>query len=154
MSNLLYLVRHAHRDKSPGAEIDNGLDDLGKQQAAQLSMQLASELQGRSVSLISSPARRCVETLKPLSEHLSQPIDAVAVLHDQQEGENAVDFLSRLNEFQAIWDDCHSDILVACTHGDVIPELTQILAGTRATLAKGTFTKIERDSSGPVLSSV
>ena len=156
MSNVLYIVRHGHRDKSAGKEADNGLDETGRTQAIEIKRQLEAELRGKTVSFVSSPAKRCIETLKPLAESLSQPIDIVAILHDQQDGETAREFLERVNDFVGLWDECHSDAMVACTHGDVIPELTYVIADARATVAKGGYTKIERPESdgGPSIVSV
>lgn len=70
----LLLVRHARPDTVVGAAdgvADPGLTALGRQQAAAMAGWLAAE---QVDDVVSSPARRAVETATPLSSWLGTPV--------------------------------------------------------------------------------
>ena len=66
---------------------------------------------------LSSPYRRCVDTLQPLATKLGLAVEVVQVL---AEGESAVAVVELLT---ALPDDS-----VLCTHGDIIPAVIDVLA--------------------------
>lgn len=118
----IYVVRHAKagsRSDFEGDDIDRPLTNAGRRQAAELAMRLAAV---SPTVIVSSPYRRCVETLEPL---------AVAT-----DAEVRID--DRLGEFEsghappdtALFELLHSlpDRAVLCSHGDVIPAIINSLS--------------------------
>jgi len=101
------LLRHARageRAAWTGDDRLRPLDERGLRQALAL-RELAQRAIGR---IVSSPYRRCVETVEPLAEALGIPIE----LDDRlAEGASTQLALSLLGEL---------DGGLACTHGDVI----------------------------------
>jgi phosphohistidine phosphatase SixA len=107
------LVRHARADNRStwdGDDLLRPLDKRGRRQAAALPGLLAEYPVDR---LLSSPYIRCVETLEPLAERLSLPIDMRPEL---TEGSSAADVFALLAETDAA-------VPALCTHGDVVQEL-------------------------------
>ncbi len=111
----VFLVRHAsagtrdHTDPGDGERI---LDATGTLQAEQLAEWLRHEDVRR---IISSPIRRCAQTVEPLAKLLDLPVEV-----DHRLGEGS--------ELSAAWaaltDAATSDgDTVLCSHGDLIPEL-------------------------------
>ncbi len=112
----LYLVRHAHagdRAARPGhADIGRPLSKKGRRQASAIAELLA----GAGIErLLSSPARRCIETLEPLADRLGVPVEGDDRL---AEGAPCEASLSLAEELRAAG--AHA---AACSHGDVIPDL-------------------------------
>ena len=109
----IYLVRHASagsRDESDPADHDRGLDEAGVDQARRLTEWLRHEPVSR---IVSSPYRRCVETVEPLSEALSLPIETSDAFAETAAIEQSWQALASLADATA----------VVCSHGDVIPDL-------------------------------
>lgn len=113
----MFLVRHASagvRDDDDPADHDRGLDPTGHLQAEKL----ADWLRLEQVELVvSSPYRRCTQTVEPLAKQL-----ALDVVTEQRLGEGtpvdvAWEVLARHAERHA----------VLCSHGDVIPDLVRRL---------------------------
>ena len=87
-------------------------------------MALADRLEPEAVSaLISSPSRRCVQTLEPLADRLGLKIET-----DERLAEG-----SPIEGSLAIAGDA-PDRAVLCSHGDIVPELIQALARRGMTL--------------------
>ena len=118
----LFLVRHAKAGKrSKGLEDpanDNDdrkrpLDDKGFLQAAAIADRLADFA---PTLLLSSPFMRCMQTLKPLGVTL-----AITVTSDERLAED--------NPFEPILELLEScpDNSVLCSHGDMIPMVTDAL---------------------------
>ena len=61
----LTLVRHGRAAAGWGADLDPGLDDLGRAQAENVAKTLAAQ---GPLPIVVSPLRRCRETAKPLAE--------------------------------------------------------------------------------------
>jgi 8-oxo-dGTP diphosphatase len=116
-----YLVRHGEAgDRKQWHQADDvrPLTDRGRRQAEGLVGQLADAEIER---LVSSPYVRCVQTLEPLAKARGLSIDTSPVLAEGAGGQGAVDLLrSGLRP---------SGALVACSHGDVIEEVLDLLAG-------------------------
>lgn len=116
----LYLVRHGKagdRDRFSGPDRDRPLTPGGRRQATQL----VKVLNGKEASpdrLLSSPAKRCRETIGPLAKRLRLDIEQAEWL---DEGSDAVEAIRRLAEI----DDA---VVTACTHGDVIWGVLEWLA--------------------------
>jgi 8-oxo-dGTP diphosphatase len=100
------LVRHAsagEREVWEGDDRLRPLDARGRRQAAEL-VELLRPFELRRV--VSSPYRRCVETVAPLAAALGVPVE-----QDERLAEGAG---------RAALDLVHEEGVVACTHGDVV----------------------------------
>lgn len=137
----LVIVRHAHRDTSEGRDRDNGLSEKGKSQAKELGKALSKRLAGSRPVVLSSPKRRCVETVEPLAEALGCEVRVDDRLDEQHESEGA--FRKRIDTFvsQALAEG--PPAMVACSHGDWIPPCLARLVGEELDLAKGAWVVIE-----------
>lgn len=119
----LYVVRHAKagsRHEFEGDDVDRPLTSAGRKQAEALSSRLASV---SPALVVSSPYRRCVETVQPLAVALALDVtldDRLAEFDDARSKPDAefFDFLHSL-----------PDNTVACSHGDVIPAVVRSLRG-------------------------
>jgi 8-oxo-dGTP diphosphatase len=108
----LLLNRHAkagHRSQWDGDDRLRPLDEKGRRQAAALPEQLARFEISR---IVSSPYRRCTETVEPLSEQRGVPIEERDEL---AEGASPNETLALVREL--------GDDAVLCTHGDILEEL-------------------------------
>jgi phosphohistidine phosphatase SixA len=129
-----YLVRHAKAEDRHSF----GDDDLARPltRAGLRQAELLGELLGscdpHPELVLSSPARRCLETLGPLATRLGIPVEVAEWL---AEGSDAAEALRRLRGLAAP--------AAACTHGDVIWGVLDHLAregvdlGKRPAAAKG-----------------
>ena len=118
----LFLVRHAKAGKrskwleDPANDNDDRkrpLDDKGILQAAALADRLTDFA---PTLLLSSPFMRCIQTLEPLGSNIS-----VIVTPDERLAED--------NPFEPILELLEScpDNAVLCSHGDMIPMVTEAL---------------------------
>jgi 8-oxo-dGTP diphosphatase len=126
----LYLVRHAHagdRAAWDGADRERPLSRKGRRQADAIADQLAG---AGIVRLLSSPSRRCLETLEPLAERLALTVEGEARLAEGSWGRDA---LALADELRAEAARVGHRAVALCSHGDVIPELVRTLrdGGTR-----------------------
>jgi len=113
------LVRHAQalpRSTWQGDDRERPLSTRGRRQARGL-VPVLGEMKPQRV--LSSPYLRCVETVAPLAEVIGREIEAIEALAEGN-GAGAVELL---RSFAA------QDVLL-CTHGDIIPEILQTLAGS------------------------
>ena len=120
----LYVVRHAHagsRSSWDGPDDARPLTTKGRKQAAAIAETLASTGASR---LVSSPSRRCTQTLEPLADMLGVRVEDDARL---AEGADGVDALGLADELAK-----EHETAVVCSHGDVIPEMLRILKATTA----------------------
>jgi 8-oxo-dGTP diphosphatase len=128
---IVYLVRHAtagHRRNWVGDDRLRPLDERGVRQAAAL----VSQLEGRELArIVTSPYLRCVETVVPLGEARSLPVEAEEVLGEPADLEGALE-LFRASE----------EPVLASIHGDLAEELLG------AKMKKGSTTVLELDGAG------
>jgi 8-oxo-dGTP diphosphatase len=110
---MILLVRHGRAGRRGSAGADDSLRPLDSKGVRQASA-LAAMLKDRSPArIISSPYRRCIQTVEPLARAAGVQIE----LRDElAEGAPVSDVLA------LIGDPGRRDI-VLCTHGDVIGEL-------------------------------
>lgn len=113
----LYLVRHAKagsRNDFDGDDIDRPLTASGHKQALDLCTRLAAI--SPSV-VVSSPYRRCIETLEPLAVAID-----IEVSIDQRLAEFGSDHVQADGQlFDLLYG--VADRTVLCSHGDVIPAI-------------------------------
>ncbi len=120
----LLVVRHARagrRAAYAGDDLERPLSPRGRVQAEALVPLLATY---RPRRVLSSPAVRCFETVRPLAEALGLPIESVGELGEGH-GRAALRLLERMA----------GETAVLCTHRDVATELLEVLAADRG--AKG-----------------
>ena len=139
----LLLVRHAvalRRSDWTRPDHLRPLTPRGYQQADGLPALLAGYGVDR---VLSSGFTRCVETVQPLAATLAVPVEELPQLAEGA-GAAAAELLASLD-----------GVVVACTHGDVVPDLLRVLApGTVAAdgevdCAKGS-TWVLADGAAPV----
>lgn len=117
---VLHLVRHALAGSRPawtGVDFERPLDALGEAQA----QAICEDLKARPVKrIVSSPALRCVDTVKPLAQTLGLTVE----LSDElAEGASVAETFGLLSRLAVVDGDS-----VLCSHGDVIPTVIWTLA--------------------------
>src|SRR3954463_9605542 len=137
----VYLVRHAVALSRKAWNNDD--DDLrpltpkGERQAADLT-QLLRDAPVRRV--MSSPAVRCVETVRPLAKKLGLRVDATDGLAEGAPPGKAYDLMRKVARKKGD--------SVLCAHGDLVPALVDAVARDgaetgRVLWAKGSIWKLE-----------
>jgi 8-oxo-dGTP diphosphatase len=120
----LYVVRHAHagsRSSWDGPDEARPLSTKGHRQASAIADSLAAI---RATGLVSSPFRRCTQTLDPLAATLGLGVDEDPRLAEGAGGEDALALADELRK--------EHEVAVVCSHGDVVPEMLRILKATTA----------------------
>ncbi|MBK6879814.1 MAG: histidine phosphatase family protein [Elusimicrobia bacterium] len=146
----LILLRHAHRSlKNPAA--DNGLSGKGKKQAKRFRKDFLREFgPDARPRFLSSPKRRCVETLAPLAKRLGRTVQTNADLRERDPDETALEFRARVAGFLRGFPRRPGRLVVLSTHGDWAPLALRILTGARARFAKGGWAWIEPGNPSPL----
>ena len=136
----LFLVRHAQAgDRMVGArDLYRPLSPKGRQRAEEIGLLLAPSKPDR---ILSSPATRCVQTVEPLAARTGLDVEEHP---DLWEGSTISHVLSLLGNADA------AEVIVACSHGDVIPEAIEAIAAEGAQIngrgcEKGSIWVVERD---------
>jgi len=141
MAELLFLVRHAHRNLEDPSS-DNGLSKRGKAQRKILTRTL-DQLIPRSakLSFLSSPKKRCRETIKLFAKSRKTKIEIEPGLNEG----NLVS--SKLHSFLAEVRKAKADVVIACSHGDVLPLLIKLACQIEGPLdlAKGSVAVLRVD---------
>lgn len=142
----VYLLRHAkagNRQKWDGPDALRPLSRKGWEQAEALAGMLGDKGISR---ILSSSARRCVQSVEPLAARLELPIEEHEAL---AEGATPEEVLALLDEVGA------GAVPLLCTHGDVIPTLIDALRRWDGLdvpedypCAKGSTWILERDEAG------
>jgi len=117
----VHLIRHAKaKNRLSWEEPDHQrpLTKRGRREALAIAARLEEEPIAR---LVSSPFVRCVQTLEPLAVALELPIETTDLLAEGADGESAVELLVSL---------AGNDPIACCTHGDVVFEVVELVAGT------------------------
>ena len=113
----LYVVRHAdagHRSQWSGSDEERPLSPRGEKQARGIADLLADS---GAVRLVSSPFRRCVQSLEPLAQRLGLQVEADERLAEGAGATGALELAAELT----------GRVGVLCSHGDVIPDLLEAL---------------------------
>lgn len=122
---MVYLLRHAHAGNKrawDGPDAQRPLSAIGRREAAGLLVQLRA----RPVSaILSSPALRCQQTVRPLAEHHRLPVGLDGRLAVDATVEQAVGLLLSPELGDA----------VLCTHGELIGQLLVTLREGGAPIA-------------------
>ena len=139
-TKTLILIRHAHRDKKLGREIDNGLSPKGRAQVAEVRAFYKKRFSGARAQFISSPKKRCTQTLGPLATFAKAKIKLSV---DLDEGGN-VDQKAR--NFFLQWKRNPSALTVVSSHGDWIPVFTELAFGIAIDISKAGWIEIVQDT--------
>lgn len=146
MNRRLILIRHGHRDTSQRSD-DNGLTEKGQRQAAHLlrffDLRLAEDPELSKVALLSSPKKRCLETLAPIAERLKKFTDVRSELDEQRPGERMESVDARIHKFIQTWTAKGADWTIVGSHGDIIPMMAFHLLGCSIDVKKGSWLEIE-----------
>ncbi len=120
----VYLIRHAHAGSRTAGPHDKyrQLSDKGRERA----LGIVELLDGIPIArIVSSSATRCVQTVEPLALARGLAIEEDDTLWEGSLLGDVLDLLARHRD--------RSDglaHLVACSHGDIIPELVDHLGAT------------------------
>lgn len=137
----LIIIRHAHRNKELGRELDNGLSPKGKKQARRIAKffkkRFVADNKNTNFNLFSSPKKRCLETLLPIQKITGTPIET---LDDLNEGGNIP---NRIDDFLEKWNTSDRDFTILCSHGDWIPTFFEKFLGLPIELKKGAWAEIQ-----------
>lgn len=123
--STVHLIRHAKAKNRLAWEQADHLRPLtkrGRREANAIARRLGDEPVQR---LVSSPFSRCLQTLEPLAVTLDLPIETTDLLAEGAGGERATELLLAL---------AGSGSIAACTHGDVLYEIAEVVARTGVTL--------------------
>ena len=146
----IHLVRHAcagRKEDWDGPDADRPLDPVGIAQAAALDQMFADHPPTR---VVSSPTRRCAQTLEPLARRHGLPVETAAELRTDVEPGELLHFLATCAEAGA----------VLCTHGEAMTALLPWLpvdgeVDRDELLAKGVlWTLTVEDGEGPRVTSL
>ncbi len=148
----LILVRHAHRDTDAGRRLDNGLSERGHAQATQIEKLFLSRYpEIVKPVLLSSPSKRCRETLEPIAKSRKVPVKIDRELGEQTGDESGRDFQKRIGKFIDGFLGRDHELEVCCSHGDWIPICLELLAIGAIDLKKGGWAEIRWKKKAPVL---
>lgn len=145
----LVLIRHAHRDTSR-RELDNGLSDKGKEQSKAIRRffleRFKSDELDKGLWLVSSPKRRCVETLSPLAKAFERQVDVHPDLDEASGRENEKRLVERVEHFLHEWQQSAASLTVLCSHGDWLPLASYHLLGIPLDFKKGAWLELNWES--------
>jgi len=114
---LVHLVRHAHalsRRRWQQPDGSRPLSETGHLQAKQIGSIPTTAL----VEVRSSPAVRCIETIRPLAETLGVEIIIDARLAEGADPQVIAEWMCGTHRFEEV---------VLCGHGDLLPEVLHLL---------------------------
>jgi broad specificity phosphatase PhoE len=123
---ILILIRHAHRDVTYKSS-DNGLSQTGLKQALRLEKELGHLFEKEEPLFLSSPKKRCVETLEPLAKKFGKKVKTEDFLIEEAADETRADLLDRIFSFIDLWKEKCPKVTFVCSHGDWLPEAVQIM---------------------------
>jgi 2,3-bisphosphoglycerate-dependent phosphoglycerate mutase len=130
----LILIRHAHRDTEIHT-LDNGLSEKGLKQVKQV-VKFAQTRDLEGAVFLSSPKKRCVETITPVADQFGIKVQIEKAL-----GEGGP--IAQLDAFLDRWKYEGPELTVVSSHGDVIPMIVQKLTGGLISIKKAGWCEIE-----------
>jgi broad specificity phosphatase PhoE len=123
----LILLRHASREHGPSG--NPGLNARGKMEAVTLIEQLQPHLPNSlaDLALLTSPKRRAIETLAPLSQALSIVPEIQQNLDERMLDENGSAFAKRITHLLKQIETTQKSVTILCTHADWLEEVCLLL---------------------------
>jgi len=146
LNKTLIILRHAHRDTAKGTSQNNGLSEKGRRQVRYLFdfyFERFPDLE--NPRLVSSPKRRCMETLEPLARKLERKLQVDPLLDERKPSETLAQFKQRIRQFKKAWLKSPEKLTVLCGHGDWIPLFLKEAVGAEIHLKKGGWAELERE---------
>lgn len=149
----LLAIRHAHRNVQSPRD-DNGLSSKGLQQSKALSKAVLDRW-GPNCNwiLMSSPKRRCQETLEYLAENLKTDVIIDPALDEQSYNESNRDMTARIDRFLANTlsktEEIKSHFFIFCSHGDWLPLFQELLMGEGEAISKADAFLFEKSEGTP-----
>ena len=139
----LVLIRHGHRD-TLGTAQDNGLSQKGRDQAIRILTFTQKKFPANSLPhLFSSPKKRCLETIDPLTHYFTRPVQVVPNLLEQSFDETVIDFKNRISQFFGVWEKSTGDApSILCSHSDWIQEALRSIVRAEIELQKGGWVEL------------
>ena len=141
-AKTLVFIRHAHRNVEDHTR-DNGLSDKGEAQVKKLVKFVRNRLDQQSPIFLSSPKKRCLQTLGPVAENFKKELIVDERLNERKPNEELDQYLARIDEFLDFWKYECGDLTVICSHGDFIPILVEKLTHAKTGLKKCGYGEIE-----------
>jgi 8-oxo-dGTP diphosphatase len=129
----VYLVRHAVALSRKAWDRDDDLRPLtpkGERQAIGFA-RLVADAPVRRV--LSSPAVRCTETVRPLADKIGMTVETSELLREGAATDTAYDLLTKMAGKKGD--------TVLCAHGDLIPELVEAVARGGAKIGRRMWAK-------------
>ena len=129
MGDILIVLRHAVAGvklPDPARDFTRGLDERGLATAEALPDSIRAHV--APAAIVSSPAQRCLQTVRPLSVRSGLPLGPSETLRASATRSEAIELLLAL-----------PDRSVVCTHGEVIEALFGAMA-----CEKGAFLVLRR----------
>ena len=140
------LVRHAHRHVIDPMG-DNGLSEKGRLQSLKVKDYLMKHFVSKSLKdrkpllLHSSPRLRCRYTLEPFAEEIGRPVEINNLLDEAARQRMPMD--QRIKKFiRWLTRDTHENV-IACSHGDWIPEFFRHVLDREESLKKSGLCRFE-----------
>ncbi len=147
MSRKLIILRHAHRDTSD-RNLDNGLSSKGLKQVDLLKkyfqVRINEDAELKKCVFLSSPKKRCLDTLEPLSKLVNSSATVNEDLNEQSEKEKFASVEQRVHRFIHWWSNKGPEILMISSHGDILPLLALHMLGTSFDIKKGSWLEIDQ----------
>jgi 8-oxo-(d)GTP phosphatase len=142
-AQLIHVVRHAHAGNPAAWSLDDDLRPLSDQGCGQAERLVGVLAAPRPAVVYSSPSVRCIATVLPLARVMKLPLTTLDELY---EGGSAAAMLDRLRSEP-------QSPVVACTHGDILTDLLDMLVSIGISLPslraeKGSTWTLETTDSG------
>lgn len=151
---LLIIIRHAHRNKPHGRQADDGLSEKGQAQMQAMTKFFLNHVQEAKPVFLSSPKRRCMETVERLAASLGTTVVGTRELMehgDYASKESDAQFKRRVKAFCETQLTNKDKVIVLCSHGDWIPEALHSLTRIPLSLKKCGYAEFEVTSGDPHL---
>jgi 8-oxo-dGTP diphosphatase len=143
---LVYLVRHAVAEQRGSWSEPDDLRPLSASGRRQAQALVRQRDWSAVASVRSSPAVRCVDTVRPLADALGLPVVVEPALAEAADPSKVLAVIESFTDGD----------LVLCTHGDVIPEVLKLIEYRGARLPrlllwkKGSMWVLEHDGAAIV----
>lgn len=144
----LILVRHAQagsRSDFDGDDLLRPLSGRGRHQAADIAGTIVDVTGSRVAAILTSPYRRCIETVAPLGAALGVGIEVALML-----GEGPTE--TARAEVRRVGGRIRTEHVVWCSHGDILPAVLEMIAvqdgldlGRDARVQKGSIWVLDVD---------
>lgn len=121
----IYLFRHAQKAMDLSGDPDLTVE--GHAQATKVLDRVLKNELPRPTELWVSPKKRTHSTFRPLSEHLSIPLQVNIDLTEQQSDENISDFRSRIEKLMTGTAMRSQGVVYLCSHYDFLVEAMGVL---------------------------